>query len=78
MSSKTQNIALRPLKVEDFPTLVDWINAPHVARFWDGHTDLAALTKKYGPRLDADTKTHVFIANLKRRTHWHDPMLSTR
>lgn len=64
MTSKTKNIALRPLQTDDLPRLVDWINSPHVARFWDGHTDLAAVRKKYGPRLDADTKTHVFIANL--------------
>ncbi len=64
MSSKTHNISLRPLQTEDFPKLVDWINSPHVARFWDGQTDLAAVTKKYGPRTESDTKTHVFIANL--------------
>lgn len=64
MSSKTPNISLRPLEIDDLPRLVDWINAPHVARFWDGLTDLAALTAKYGPRIGGDTKTHVFIANL--------------
>jgi len=64
MSSKTRNITLRPIQIEDFPTLVDWINAPHVARFWDGHTNLADVTKKYEPRVDAETQTHVFIANL--------------
>lgn len=64
MSSKAQNIALRPIRIDDFPRLVEWINAPHVARFWDGQTDLATVTEKYGPRLNADSKTHVFIANI--------------
>ncbi len=64
MSSKTRNIALRPLQTEDFPMMVDWINSPHVARFWDGQTDLADVTKKYGPRIDSESKTHVFIATL--------------
>ncbi|MBS1955048.1 MAG: acetyltransferase [Cyanobacteria bacterium SZAS-4] len=64
MSSTTRKISLRPLQIDDFSTLVDWINAPHVARFWDGQTDLADVTKKYGPRVKADTKTHVFIANV--------------
>ncbi len=63
MSSKLEKITLRHLNQEDFPQLVDWINAPHVAKFWDGLTNIEDVREKYGPRISSETKTHVFIAN---------------
>jgi aminoglycoside 6'-N-acetyltransferase len=59
-----KDIALRPLTEDDFPLLVEWINAPHVAEFWDGKTDLVDVRKKYGPRLEPDTDNHVFVVSL--------------
>ena len=54
-------ITLRPLSRADFDLLVDWINAPHVARWWEGNTDLAAVTAKYESRLEPDSTTKVYV-----------------
>lgn len=64
MSRNNPAITLVPLTTEHLSTLVEWINAPHVARFWDGLTNLEGVKEKYGPRMAPDRKTHVFIASL--------------
>lgn len=58
------NVTLRPLTSADFPRLVEWINAPHVARWWDGKADLESIKSKYDSRLSGDDKTRVFVIEL--------------
>lgn len=60
-ASNLPKVTLRPLALADFHYLVKWINEPHVARWWDGTTDSEAVNAKYGPRLEADSPTSVFV-----------------
>jgi RimJ/RimL family protein N-acetyltransferase len=59
-------LILRPLASSDFPLLVQWINAPHVARWWDGTVDIEKVKEKYGPRLQADSPTSVFVIEVEQ------------
>jgi aminoglycoside 6'-N-acetyltransferase len=61
---ESNQIALRALKSEDFPRLVDWINTPHVARWWDGKADLSSVTEEYGPTLEDNSETSVFVIEM--------------
>jgi aminoglycoside 6'-N-acetyltransferase len=45
----------------DLPIVVDWLAQPHVHRWWHLGYDLAAVTKKYGPRLRGEDPTHMLI-----------------
>lgn len=54
-------ISFRALKREDLSSLVDWINCPHVARWWDGPVDAETISDKYLPRLADDSITRVFV-----------------
>ncbi len=44
--------------------LVQWINAPHVALWWDGPADIDWVTKHYTCRLAENAGTRVYIAEL--------------
>ncbi len=50
-------VKIRPIVRSDFQQLVEWINAPHVARFWDGLVDINSVEEKYGSRLDDNATT---------------------
>jgi aminoglycoside 6'-N-acetyltransferase len=43
---------------------VEWINSPHVARWWDGEADMHSVTEKYEPRVQNDSPTTVFVIQL--------------
>jgi aminoglycoside 6'-N-acetyltransferase len=54
-------ISFRLLGRSDFPLLQEWLSAPHVAAWWGEPVDLAAVDRKYGPRVDGVEPTHVFV-----------------
>ena len=54
-------ISFRPLARLDFPLLHRWLAQPHVVAWWNEPLDLAAIEKKYGPRVDGIEPTHTFI-----------------
>jgi aminoglycoside 6'-N-acetyltransferase len=43
---------------------VEWINSPHVARWWDGEADMCSVTEKYEPRVQSNSPTKVFMIQL--------------
>ncbi len=57
----SSNATLRPLERKDFSLVVDWINALHVARWWDGSVDIDAIRLKFEPRVSGDEPTRVFV-----------------
>jgi aminoglycoside 6'-N-acetyltransferase len=63
-ASTLPQVTLRPLAPADFPLLVQWINEPHVARWWDGTADMASVNTKYSPRLDMGSPTRVFVIQI--------------
>ncbi len=60
-------VSLRPLEQADFSLIVDWINTPHVARWWDGHATMESVTAKFGHRVDADSQVKIFIIQADHR-----------
>jgi hypothetical protein len=42
---------LKPLEAADLSLLGRWLNQPHVARWWGGSIDMAAVLAKYLPRI---------------------------
>jgi aminoglycoside 6'-N-acetyltransferase len=62
-------LAFRPMTRADFPDVVAWQKEPHVARWWvDEATDAAAAERHYGPALDGDDATRLWIVEVNRRS----------
>lgn len=62
------DIAFRPMTHDDLPMFVEWQHAPH-ARQWfhAGRMDLAEATRRYGPRIDGQTPTRMWVVLLGGR-----------
>jgi aminoglycoside 6'-N-acetyltransferase len=61
------SVSFRPLERADFPLLTRWLAAPHVSRWWKEASDLASVEAKYGPRIDGQEPTHMFVIECGRR-----------
>jgi 8-oxo-dGTP pyrophosphatase MutT (NUDIX family)/RimJ/RimL family protein N-acetyltransferase len=60
----TADIAFRSLAALDLPSLVDWQQAPHAARWFPERLDLAAAERKYGPRIAGQSPVRVHVATV--------------
>jgi aminoglycoside 6'-N-acetyltransferase len=50
------------MRREDLPLLHQWLLAPHVRQWWRGEpTDLPSVEAKYGPCIDGDDPTELFV-----------------
>jgi RimJ/RimL family protein N-acetyltransferase len=54
-------IAFRPLALTDLPDLVRWMHAPHVVRWFAEDLDLPAAQRKYLPRIEGRSPTHMHV-----------------
>jgi aminoglycoside 6'-N-acetyltransferase len=54
-------ISFRPLGRHDFGLLVDWLDRPHVARWWTDPTGPDAVEAEYGPVVDGTDRTRAFL-----------------
>jgi RimJ/RimL family protein N-acetyltransferase len=54
----------RPMRHEDLRLLHEWLQRPHVARWWDGHETYEQVSAHYGPSIDGDEPTDHYIALL--------------
>ncbi len=63
-------VALRPMTRGDLPDVARWRAAPHVARWWssDGQPNLAGVTASYGPRIDGDEPTRLWVWEVNGRS----------
>jgi aminoglycoside 6'-N-acetyltransferase len=61
-------IDFRPMTRDDLSTFVDWQRVPH-ARQWfhAGRMDLAEAERRYGPRIDGDVPTRMWVAQVDGR-----------
>ncbi len=57
-------IEFRPLERRDLDTLAVWLAEPGTARFWAEDADPAAVAARYGPTIDGDDPTEVFVASV--------------
>jgi aminoglycoside 6'-N-acetyltransferase len=62
------DIGFRRMTRDDLPTYVDWQLAPHARRwFHAGRMDLAEAERRYGPRIDGDVPTRMWVARVDGR-----------
>lgn len=54
-------IQFRPLQTDDMPLMVRWLNTAHVAHWWAGERELAAITTKFTGYLHASSPIHGYI-----------------
>lgn len=47
---------------DDLPLLLHWLRQPHVSEWWRGEpADLTSVAAKYGPCIDGDDPTELFV-----------------
>lgn len=65
-----QRIDLRAMTHGDLPSLVRWLQADHVRRWWghDGDATLERVTASYGPRVDGRTPTRMWVIEVNGRS----------
>jgi RimJ/RimL family protein N-acetyltransferase len=54
-------IAFRPLAENDLPDLVEWMHAPHAARWFSADLDLSEAQRKYIPRIEGRSPTRMQV-----------------
>lgn len=61
---------LRTMTRGDLPVLAEWLRAPHVRRWWhaDGEPSDAPVVARYGPRVDGDTPTRMWVVEVNGRS----------
>ncbi len=59
-----QEIEFRPLERRDLDTLAAWLAEPGTAHFWAEDADPVAVAARYGPTIDGDDPTEVFVARV--------------
>jgi len=60
--------AMRPMTEGDLPDLVRWINAEHVARWWDGHRSPEQVARHYGPGIRGEDAVRYWIWEVNGRS----------
>lgn len=62
-------VGLRAMSRADLPDLLRWRRAPHVARWFDGSGPVTpeAFEERYGPRIDGDDPTRMFVVTVDGR-----------
>ncbi|MEO5710122.1 MAG: GNAT family N-acetyltransferase [Nocardioidaceae bacterium] len=62
-------IGFRAMTRADFPDVVTWQRRPHVARWWsDEATDVAGAEAHYGPALDGEDPTRLWVLEVNGRS----------
>ena len=62
-----ETFGFEPLGSDDLPLLAAWLARPHVARWWSEPSDLAAVSRRYGPLVEGTDPTEAFIVHLLDR-----------
>ena len=61
-------IAFRPLRQDDLPRLHQWLQRPHVRRWWgDEYEHFEAVVAHYGPALEGSDPTDLYVILLDGR-----------
>ncbi len=60
-------VEFRPLRRSDFPLVGQWLSAPHVEPWWREAYDPASIESTYGPAVDGEDPTELFVVQRDRR-----------
>jgi Acetyltransferase (GNAT) domain len=62
------SVTFRPVAEADFPDLYDWLNRPHLRRFFQkAPISLSGIAAKYGPAVRGEEPVHLHLALLEGR-----------
>lgn len=61
-------LAVRPMTMGDFPDVVRWVNAPHVARWWDRRRSPEQVAAHYGPAVRGEESTRMWVWEVNGRS----------
>ena len=67
---RDQALDLRAMTRGDLTALAGWLRAPHVRRWWhaDGEPTDARVAARYGPRIDGETPTRMWVVEVNGRS----------
>jgi RimJ/RimL family protein N-acetyltransferase len=63
-----RRLAVRPMTRGDLGDVQRWVNAPHVARWWDEHRSPEQVAAYYGPALDGADPTRMWVWEVNGRS----------
>jgi RimJ/RimL family protein N-acetyltransferase len=55
-------VTFRLMTSDDLPLLHEWLQRPHVRRWWDPHETFAEVEAHYAPRIDGDDLVELYLA----------------
>ena len=61
-------LALRPMTTGDLPDVTRWVNAPHVAVWWDEHRSAEQVAAHYGPGIQGQDAVRYWIWEVNGRS----------
>ena len=60
-------ISFRPMTRADLPIVHEWLNREHVRRWWRDSGRLEHVEARYGPAIDGDEPTQMFVIEIDGR-----------
>ena len=60
-------VSFRPMSREDLPLVHEWLNREHVSRWWRDSRLLEDVEGRYGPAIDGDEPTQMFVIEIDGR-----------
>jgi RimJ/RimL family protein N-acetyltransferase len=55
-------VTFRPMTKDDLPLMHEWLQRPHVKRWWDPRETLAEVEAHYAPRIAGDDPVDLWLA----------------
>jgi len=68
MTDDDHRFAVRPMTEGDLPDLTQWINTPHVARWWDAHRSAEQVASHYGPGIRGEDAVRYWVWEVNGRS----------
>jgi len=68
MTDDEHRFAMRPMTEGDLADVTRWINAPHVARWWDDHRSPEQVAAHYGPGIRREDTVRYWIWEVNGRS----------
>jgi aminoglycoside 6'-N-acetyltransferase len=65
---EVHRFALRPMTFGDLPDVTRWVNAPHVAPWWDEHRTAEQVADHYGPGLRGQDAVRYWVWEVNGRS----------
>lgn len=60
-TDEEHRFSVRPMTRGDFTDVARWVSQPHVAKWWDDHRTLEQVEKYYGPALNGEDPTRLWV-----------------